>query len=175
MPESSTFRLSGERGSLRHYTSLDFRGQRITQDIELSNAEKVENLPELLIIAMRWGDAQGMYNAEELVAEMVDNDRAHLIRRLPELHRWLRADGRSAEQIAADWNAQQQRYQAEEAAGSRVSVSCAGSNSYSSTSKKPGLGRASCLHRFLRGNPAILLDDLARCTHLERPSFSIET
>lgn len=99
-----------------HYTSLDFRGQRITQDIELSNSEKIDNLAELLIIAMRWGDAQGAYNAEELVAEMVAADRAHLIRRLPELHRWLRADGRSVEQIAADWNAQQQRYQAEEAA-----------------------------------------------------------
>ena len=33
---------------------------------------------------------------------MVANDRAYLIRRLPELHRWLRADGRSVEQVGED-------------------------------------------------------------------------
>jgi len=54
--------------------------------------------------------------ATALIAEMAENDRAHLIRRLPELHRWLRADGRSVEQIADDWKQEQLRYQAKEAA-----------------------------------------------------------
>lgn len=99
-----------------HWTSLDFRGQRVTQDIELGNAETIDNLPALLSIAMRWGDTQCEYRAEELIAEMVFNDRSHLIRRLPELHRWLRADGRSVEQIAEDWKTQQQHFADEEAA-----------------------------------------------------------
>jgi len=54
--------------------------------------------------------------AEEVIGELVANDRVHLVRRLPELARWLRADGRAVEQIAADWQEAQKRYQAEEAA-----------------------------------------------------------
>lgn len=84
--------------------------------IELGDAETLDALTGVSAIVMRWGDTAGEHRAEELIAEMVGNDRVHLIRRLPELQRWLRADGRSVEQIAADWKAEQQRFAAEEAA-----------------------------------------------------------
>lgn len=62
--------------SAAHWASLDFRGARVTQDIELGHAQTIANLPELLAMAMRWGDSQGEYRAEELIAELVANDSA---------------------------------------------------------------------------------------------------
>lgn len=99
-----------------HWTTLVYRGEPVTRDIELGHAATLDVLIPHLAYTMRWGDAQGEHHAEELIAEFVSNVRTHLIRHLPELHRWLRADGRSVEQIAQDWKAQQQRFAEEEAA-----------------------------------------------------------
>lgn len=116
-PFAIALRLDWPRGSawVRHRAVLMVKDRPIAVS-DLGDAEALTPaIREMVLRITQWGHVDDdQAAAEYVVTELVYAGRPELIRALPELVRWYRADGRHYEQIADDYRSAVRREEEEE-------------------------------------------------------------
>ena len=87
-----------------HWITLCYGGEPMLKDICVGGVDRIiPAVKDCIIAAVQWGDTDEEIHAERTIASLVADQRAAMLRHLPELAHWVHVDGRSLEEIAQAW------------------------------------------------------------------------